>query len=290
MGRRAASFFDVTMEESFLDKGDSHDCRFEVRRPRRGVHGRGVSVRLTVIGSGDAYGSGGRFNTCFLVESSKATLLIDCGASSLVGLKTRAIDPTRIDGVILSHLHGDHFGGLPFLLLDAQYLNQRQRPFLIAGPPGTRARLDAALEVLFPRSTGLKWRFSWEVIEVEPGQPSRLLGHSLETAAVVHPSGAPSTAVRLSDGQSTITYSGDTEWTDALLPIANGADLFIVECFSYAERVVGHITWKILEPRLPDLRARRIMVTHMNPSMLRRLDEIRAAGVLVADDGIVVDI
>ena len=78
-------------------------------------------MRLTIVGSGDAYGSGGRFNTCFLVESTKATLLIDCGASSLVALKARGIDPTRIDGVILSHLHGDHFGGLPFLLLDAQF-------------------------------------------------------------------------------------------------------------------------------------------------------------------------
>jgi ribonuclease BN (tRNA processing enzyme) len=247
-------------------------------------------MRLTIVGSGDAYGSGGRFNTCFLVESTKATLLIDCGASSLVAIKVRGIDPTRIDGVILSHLHGDHFGGLPFLLLDAQYLNARQRPFVIAGPPGTRARLDAALEVLFPRSTGLNWRFSWEVIEIEPGQPSRILGHSIETAAVVHPSGAPSTAVRLSDGQSALAYSGDTEWTDALLPIANGTDLFIVECFSYAEGVRGHMTWGILEPRLADLRARRIMVTHMNPTMLGRLDEIRAAGVLVADDGLVVDV
>src|SRR4030088_174521 len=100
MGRRAASVFDVTMEKSFLDKGDSHDCRFEGRRPRRGVHGRSVSVRLTVIGSGDAYGSGGRFNTCFLVESSKATLLIDCGASSLVGLKTRASDTPPIGGAL----------------------------------------------------------------------------------------------------------------------------------------------------------------------------------------------
>ena len=246
-------------------------------------------MRLTVVGSGDAYGSGGRFNTCFLVESTKGTVLIDCGASSLVALKALAIDPTRIDGVILSHLHGDHFGGLPFLFMDAQYLTPRHRPFLVAGPPGTRARLDAALEVFFPRSTGLNWRFSWEVVEIEPGQPRHILGHSVETAEVVHRSGAPSTAVRVSDGESTLAYSGDTEWTKALLPIANGADVFIVECFSYADIAPGHMTWEILKPRLSDLRARQIMVTHMNPTMLCHLDEIRAASVLVADDGSVID-
>jgi ribonuclease BN (tRNA processing enzyme) len=247
-------------------------------------------MRLTVVGSGDAFGSGGRFNTCFQVESASATLLIDCGASSLIALRARGIDPDRLDGVVLSHLHGDHFGGLPFFLLDAQHLSRRQRPFVIAGPPGTRARLAAALEVLFPASAATKWRFSWEVIEIEPGRPCDILGNRVVTAEVSHPSGAPSTAIRLSDGSATLAYSGDTEWTEALLPIADGADLLIVECSGYAGRIHYHLTWEILKPRLPDLRARRIMITHMNPTVLARLDEIRASGVLVAADGDVVEI
>src|SRR5476649_1725090 len=93
-------------------------------------------MRLTVIGSGDAFGSGGRFNTCFLIEAQNKKLLLDFGASSLVALKSRQIDPGAIDGIFLSHLHGDHFGGLPFLLLDSQYLNRRERPLAICGPPG----------------------------------------------------------------------------------------------------------------------------------------------------------
>jgi ribonuclease BN (tRNA processing enzyme) len=246
-------------------------------------------MRLTVIGSGDAYGSGGRFHTCFLVESAKATLLLDCGASSLIALKTRAIDPTRIDGVILSHLHGDHFGGLPFLFMDAQFLTVRERPFLIAGPPGTKARLATVMEALFPGSTRLKWGFAWDVVEIVPGQRTDVLGHTVETAEVVHFSGAPSTAVRLGDGGATLGYSGDTEWTEALLPVADGADLFIVECFGYSGSAPGHMTWQILKPRLADLRARHIMVTHMSPSMLERADEFRAAGLLIAEDGKVVD-
>jgi ribonuclease BN (tRNA processing enzyme) len=260
------------------------------RRARRDSRDIGMSMRLTVIGSGDAFGSGGRFNTCLLVETAKATLLIDCGASSPVALKARNFDPTRLDGVILSHLHGDHFGGLPFLLIDAQYLARRERPFLIAGPPGTRARLDAALEVLFPGATSIKWRFSWEVIEIEPGGATVFLGHQLGTVEVVHHSGAPSTAVRLSDATTTLAYSGDTEWTDALPPVADGADLFIVECYGYTGRISGHLTWEILKPRLPDLRAARIMITHMNPSVLAHLDEIRASGVLVAEDGYCIEL
>src|SRR5882762_8304906 len=155
-------------------------------------------MRLTIVGSGDAFGSGGRFNTCFFLETAKGTLLVDCGASSLVALKARGVDPNAIDGILLSHLHGDHFGALPFLLLDAQFLTRRERPLLIAGPPGTRARLDQSLEVFFPRATANPWRFSWDVLEIEPGRPVEVLGHTVTTIEVVHPSGAPSTAVRLS--------------------------------------------------------------------------------------------
>ena len=247
-------------------------------------------MRLTMAGSGDAFGSGGPLNTCFWLETAKGTLLVDCGASALPALKARGLDPNRIDGIVLSHLHGDHFGGLPFLLLDGQFLSRREKPLPIAGPPGTRARLDAALEVFFPKSGGSKWRFPWQVMEVTPGRGAEVLGHSLVTAEVVHGSGAPSTALRISDGEKVFAYSGDTEWTDALLPIAREADLFVCECYTYAGKISGHMSWEILQAKLPELRARRVMATHMNPSVLAKLDEIRAAGVLVAEDGLAMEI
>src|SRR3954453_20677095 len=146
-------------------------------------------MRFAIVGSGDAFGSGGRFNTCFFVESAKGTLLVDCGATSLVALKAHGLDPNRIDGIVLSHLHGDHFGALPFLLLDAQFLAQRERPLLIAGPPGTRARLDQLLEVFFPRSSRNSWRFEWKVLEIEVGHPTDVLGHAVTTTEVKHNSG-----------------------------------------------------------------------------------------------------
>src|SRR4051812_27627965 len=247
-------------------------------------------MKLTIVGSGDAFGSGGRFNTCFRVETADRKILIDFGASSLVALKAQAIDPDTIDGILIIHLHGDHFGGLPFLLLDAQFLNRRTRPLVIAGPPGSRARIDALMEVFFPRSTGTKWRFSWDVVELAPGPTHELLGCKVTTAAVVHPSGAPSTALRLDDGRSVLAYSGDTEWTDALIPIANGADLFIIECYEHDRIVSGHISWNILKTRLADLRARRILITHMNPSMLARVNEAISLGLLIAKDGLALDV
>ncbi len=246
-------------------------------------------MRLTIVGSGDAFGSGGRMNTCFWLETAKSTLLIDCGASALPSLKAQALDPNRVDAIILSHLHGDHFGGLPFLLLDAQFLARREKPLLIAGPPGTSDRLNALLEVFFPKSTGSKWKFSWRIDEIAVDVASEVLGHSLVTAEVIHQSGAPSTALRLSDGQRVFAYSGDTEWTDALLPIARNADLFLCECYGHAGRIAGHMSWEILKTRLTDLQARQTMATHMNPTVLARIEELKAAGLLVADDGLTVE-
>ena len=247
-------------------------------------------MRLTVIGCGDAFGSGGRFHTCFMVEGRERTILLDCGASSSVALKARNVDLNAIDGIVLSHLHGDHFGALPFFLLESQFHLRRDKPLAVVGPPGTRQRIDAAMEVFFPGSSKNVWRFPFVVGEIAPGVPDEVLGFAVRTVEVIHQSGAPSTAVRLTEGGKTLSYSGDTEWTDALIPMADGADLFIVECYDYDRDLPGHTSFATLKEKRASLKAKRIMVTHMNPTMLARRDEARAAGLLVAEDGLVVEV
>lgn len=247
-------------------------------------------MRLTIVGSGDAFGSGGRHNTCFHLVTGRRTVLIDCGASAPVGLRALKIDPNSIDAIILSHLHGDHFGGIPFLILDGQFLSRRETPIVFAGPPGTAARIDAALEVFYPNSTKTKYRFPWSVTEIPVGKPTDILGLDVVSTEVVHSSGAPSTGLRVSDGKKTLAYSGDSQWTEALLHIASGADLFICECYEYERELNGHMNWKTIQQRLNDFAARRVMLTHMNPTMLARVGEARAAGVLVAEDGLTLDL
>ena len=106
-------------------------------------------IRVRFVGSGDAFAGGGRFQTCLHVSGGAAPLLIDCGATTLVALRRERIDPASIGWVLLSHLHGDHFGGLPWLILDGQFAG-RTRPLVIAGPPGTERRLAQAFDALYP--------------------------------------------------------------------------------------------------------------------------------------------
>ena len=181
-----------------------------------------MTVALRFVGSGDAFGTGGRFQTCLHVSGADAAVLIDCGTSSLISMKRDGVDPGEVGAVLLSHLHGDHFGGVPFLILDAQF-SRRTRPLVIAGPPGVRARVETAMEAFFPGSTSISRKFSVEFIELVEGQAMRVGPATVTAFPVVHASGAPPAALRVEYGGRIITYSGDTEWTETLVDAARGA-------------------------------------------------------------------
>ena len=112
------------------------------------------TVQVRFLGSGDAFGSGGRLQSCILVNHPGGRFLIDCGASAMISIRRFEVDPNSINGVFLTHLHGDHFGGLPFLILAAQLVSRRTAPLFVAGPPGLSRRLPAAMEAYFPGSSG----------------------------------------------------------------------------------------------------------------------------------------
>src|SRR5262245_9408685 len=140
-----------------------------VRKAKSGIPAayswRRFPLRLRFLGCGDAFGSGGRLNTCFLVNRGDASFLIDCGASAMISIRRYGIDPNRIGAIILSHLHADHFGGLPSFILDAQLISRRTSPLVIAGPEGLGARLNALMEAHFPGSTGTERKFPIEILE-----------------------------------------------------------------------------------------------------------------------------
>src|SRR5215470_14046756 len=132
-----------------------------------------VSVRF--VGSGDSFGSGGRFQTCILVDTPSVRFAIDFGTSSLIALAQQGIAPNSIDAVLLTHLHGDHCGGVPFLLLDAMLGAKRERALVVAGPPGTASHLATVQETLFPGSQVMAPRFPLTYQELELARPNRVL-------------------------------------------------------------------------------------------------------------------
>lgn len=232
-----------------------------------------ASVRVRFLGSGDAFGSGGRLQTCILVESNGCACLLDCGTSSLISLKGAEVDPRDIGTILITHLHGDHFGGIPFFLLDGQFSGRSNR-LRIAGPPGLGTRVTEAMEVFFPGSSGVRRKFDVQFQELPEGVATSVGSLRVTPFEVLHASGAPSYALRVEVNSRVVTYSGDTEWTDRLVTAAVGADLFICESYFYNKRVPFHLNYSTLMEHRSELECKRIVLTHMSSDMLSRVPEL----------------
>ncbi|MBI2206990.1 MAG: MBL fold metallo-hydrolase [Candidatus Rokubacteria bacterium] len=223
---------------------------------------------------------------CLRLSGAGDDVLIDCGATSMVAMKRAGVDPNAIAWIVLTHLHGDHFGGLPFLILDGQF-SRRSRSLTIAGPPTVEARVRAAMEVFFPGSTRVERRFPVQFVELDE-RKATMVGPAAVTAfPVVHASGAPSYAVRAEYGGKIVTYSGDTEWTETLVEAADGADVLVCEAYFFDKAMKFHLDYARLMRERHRLTCRRLVLAHMSRDMLDRRAEVQAE---TADDMQVLDL
>lgn len=245
-------------------------------------------MQVRFLGSGDAFGSGGRLNTCFHVTAGGRVFLIDCGATALPAMKAAGIDRNGIDTILITHYHGDHFGGVPFFILDAQFLAKRTAPLTIAGPEGLRDWYGRALETAFPGSSGTRQKFELRLVELEAGRTWTDGELAVTPQRVVHgPPGGPFLAYRVAIDGKVLAYTGDTEWTEALVDVGRDADLLIAEAYFHDKSVPYHLDLASLERHLDRIRPKRIVLTHMSEDMLRRADEVPYE---TAQDGLVIEI
>jgi ribonuclease BN (tRNA processing enzyme) len=213
-------------------------------------------------------------------------VLIDCGASSMIAIRKWGVDPNAISTVLVSHLHGDHFGGLPFFLLDASLISRRTAPLTLAGPPGFSRRLGVLQETMFTGSSEIERRYLLDIRELTLHERAEIEGLTVTPYLMKHYSGAPSHALRIETEGKVLAYSGDTEWVDELIPAAKDADLFICEAYFFDKAMKYHIDYATLMRHLPEIGARRTIVTHMSAELLSRRSEIALEA---AEDGLVVE-
>jgi len=228
-------------------------------------------VVVQFLGSGDAFSSGCRLQTCILV-SGKTNFLIDCGASSLIGINQHGIDPNTISAILLTHLHADHSGGIPFFILDAKFNRKRVRPLTILGPQGTAAWYPRMMEVAFPGSYATERGFPLSVREMTPNEAEALDGLTVVPYTVSHASELQCLALRITCGHNIITYSGDTQWTESLLAASDGADLFIVESYFFDRKANNHLDYQTIKEQLSGMKAKKVILTHMGRDMLENIN------------------
>ena len=245
-----------------------------------------AGVVVTVLGCGDAFNSGGRLFPCFHVRATTTTFLIDCGPTALLAMKQLGIDPDSIDAVLLSHFHGDHFAGLPFLELEFGILRRRERSLVIAGPHGVEKRVPAVMDTLYPGTrSGDKVRT--EYVTWRADGPVDLCGAAVRAYPAVHTPETEPHMLRIAIDGRTIAYSGDTEWTPALIEAARGADLLICEASTFSTRVKNHLDFETLMSHRAELECESIVITHMSDEMLAHLP---VDGVTAAEDGLAIEL
>ena len=246
-----------------------------------------MAVTVRFVGSGDSFGSGGRFQTCILVDGPGARFAIDFGTSSLIALAQQGIEHNSIDVVLLTHLHGDHCGGVPFLLMDAMLSAKRNRPLTIAGPRDVQRRMGDIQEALFPGSHVMQPKFPLTWIELEPGRPQSVAGLTVTPQPARHTQETNPTALRVEVAGKVVAYTGDTEWTDDVAKIALNADLLIAESYFYEKPIKWHLNYPGIREHVGKCGARRVILTHMSKEMLAQAGKVPEE---CASDGLVVTI
>lgn len=244
-------------------------------------------VKLVVLGSGDAFGSGGRKFSAFVLSSGGNHVLLDCGPSALPALKAAGMNPSDLRVILISHCHGDHFGGLPYFFIDYQFVSERREPLLIVGPTGIRSRCEDLVLATYPDILkGHRWRFQVEYRELEPGD-SLLEGDLHVRAFRMEHGSVPARGYRVGWKGAVVGYTGDTKWTDQIAELSKGCDLLLCECFFFDQDHHSHVRYADLLEHRHELTAKRMVLFHPGPEMLARLAEVE---IQVATDGMVMDI
>ena len=240
-------------------------------------------MAITFLGTGDAFGAGGRNQAAYLLQASGTSLLLDCGPGTLPALKRAGVDSEAIDCIFLSHLHGDHFGGLPFLFLQYAYAQPRQRPLRIVGPPGSEARVRALYRTMYESTAGALMPFALEFTEILPSRPLFLEQATVQPFFVPHQENDVSFGFLVQSDGRRILYSGDTGWTEDLISLSAETDLFICECSFYETRMWSHLDYPRLAENRSLFETRRLILTHLGSEVLTREDQLE---IELAKDGL----
>jgi ribonuclease BN (tRNA processing enzyme) len=239
-------------------------------------------MKVHILGCGDAFGNGGRNQSGYLIEAAERLFLMDCGPTTLLAMKRAGFDPRRLDVVFLSHLHGDHFAGLPFFFISYLYESARDKPLDIAGPPGTEERVGELFRLMYGGDLP-PTRFHILL----PDRAEVIAGIRVFPFRVPHQLHALSLGLRLSYGGKQILFSGDSAWTDVFLSQARGVDLFLCECSFYDRQSTNHLSYKTLRENLTRLECKKLVLTHLGEEMLKRRQELEAT---CAEDGMVIEL
>lgn len=230
-----------------------------------------MSIELTVIGCSGSYGGPGEPTSSYLVtvpgaDGGRFRILMDFGSGALCNLQ-RAIDPSTIDLILISHLHADHFldlAGLEVYLAYHPLVSCSTLP--VYAPSGMEDRLSAATGNPDPIPPGAS-RAAFSFVDLSDGLTFSAGAATITAFAVEHP--VLAFGFRIEAGGRVLAYSGDTDACEGLTTLATGADLLLAEA-GYIEgrddHFTGiHLTGKRAGEAAAAAGAQSLVLTHIPP-------------------------
>jgi len=235
----------------------------------------GAPVTVTLLGTGDAFASFGRSQSGYLIDAPGGRILMEAGPGLLPALKGNGVPTDSFDLLLISHLHGDHFAGLPFLILDYMWETPRKKLLTIAGPPRLEERTWTLTRTMFPHFDLDKIKHKLKFVVLEPGSSTRLGKFKVSAIRSPHTKPEISLSLRIDGGGKSIVFSGDSGWNDELVALSAGADLFLCECTYYeSAHLKFHLNYPLLAANRDKFKVRRMVLTHLGREVLSREDEI----------------
>jgi ribonuclease BN (tRNA processing enzyme) len=220
-------------------------------------------LRVTFIGVGEACDAD-LPNTSLLVFPDTAGptghILLDCGFTTPHLYFKLIDDANALQGVWISHFHGDHFFGVPLLLLRFWEMN-RTAPLYLAGLPGIQDKIERAMELAYP---GFSEKLAFEIIyhQANPGTHFDCGGCRWSFAPMDHSKAA--LALRLDSNRKSLFYSGDGRPTRDSTALAKGADLAVHEAYRMEGDTPGHSSVAGCMDFAAEAEVKRLALLHMN--------------------------
>ncbi len=252
-------------------------------------------TRVRFLGTGTAFNHDGRGSQSVWVEPARgAPFLVDAGPTLMSVLMREGIDCAPVERLFLTHLHGDHVAGWPFLMLHFVLLARRARPFEIIGPRGT-AHTTQGLARLCYRETSEEQAFQVRYRELDVREATGIdAGPDLSFDVLPMRHHASSIGYRFhlgsASGARSVAVSGDTGWCENLERLADGTDLLILECSSSADELEGHLSLRQIRERIDRLRAKQVVLVHLTDEVAGRLAIDPLPRVTAAHDGMVLSL
>jgi ribonuclease Z len=243
-------------------------------------------MQIHFLGTGNAFNADGRATTALLFRPDEAApFLLDCGPDLMRSLVRSALDFRSLDRLFLTHHHGDHVAGWPFLLLHLVIQHRRTRPFEVVGPAGSRECLEMLARTCFGEVLRLQeFEIRYRELAVEPAEGlSTDAGPRFDVLPMQHQ--ASSIGYRFHQDGLAFAATGDTAWCDNLERLASGSDCIALECTSLRPLPGSHVSLEELREKAPRLGSTRIFLVHLTDEVATELARDPIPNVVAAHDG-----